>query len=156
MSRIRTIKPELWTSEQVSSCSLQARLLFIGMWNFCDDNGVHHASCKRLKMEVFPGDNFTEKNISDWIKELIQNRLVMEYEKEGKSYWIVTGWKKHQRIERPTYRYPLPKTELENIDDPSVSAQRIFPDNSYKTQQIPQDLLPPEWNGMERIGKEKI
>ena len=41
MARIRTIKPEFWTSEQVVDCSPTARLLFIGLWNFCDDGGVH-------------------------------------------------------------------------------------------------------------------
>ena len=54
MSRIRTVKPEFWTSEQIIACSPIARLLFIGLWNFCDDNGVHPASYIRLKAEVFP------------------------------------------------------------------------------------------------------
>ena len=56
MSRIRTVKPEFWTSEQIIACSPIARLLFIGLWNFCDDNGVHPASYIRLKAEVFPPD----------------------------------------------------------------------------------------------------
>lgn len=34
MARIRTIKPEFWTSEQVMGCAPLARLLFIGLWNF--------------------------------------------------------------------------------------------------------------------------
>jgi len=34
MARIRTIKPEFWTAEQVMELSRDARLLFIGMWNF--------------------------------------------------------------------------------------------------------------------------
>jgi hypothetical protein len=49
MARIRTVKPEFWTSEQVMELSPLARLAFIGMWNFCDDAGVHTASAKRLK-----------------------------------------------------------------------------------------------------------
>ena len=57
MARIRTIKPEFWTSDQVVECSFAARLLFIGMWNFCDDYGVHPASLRKLKMEIFPGDD---------------------------------------------------------------------------------------------------
>jgi hypothetical protein len=50
MARIRTVKPEFWTSEQVMNCSRDARLLFIGMWNFCDDGGNHPASAKTLKV----------------------------------------------------------------------------------------------------------
>ena len=63
MSRIRTVKPEFWASEQVISCSPLSRLLFIGLWNFCDDNGVHQASYIRIKAEVFPADNFDIKEI---------------------------------------------------------------------------------------------
>ena len=48
MARIRSIKPQFWTSEQIADCSSNARLLFIGLWNFCDDCGVHPASPARL------------------------------------------------------------------------------------------------------------
>lgn len=61
MARIRTIKPEFWTSEQVMNCSRDARLLFIGLWNFCDDYGRHPANSKQLKALIFPDDNLSEK-----------------------------------------------------------------------------------------------
>ena len=92
MSRIRTVKPEFWVSEQVVSCSLYARLLFIGLWNFCDDHGIHPASYVRLKAEVFPVDSFSIEEIKRWIAELISNGLVREYAVESKTYWLVTGW----------------------------------------------------------------
>jgi len=63
MARIRSIKPQFWTSEQIADCSPNARLLFIGLWNFCDDYGVHPASPARLKMEVFPNDAFSKPDI---------------------------------------------------------------------------------------------
>lgn len=102
MARMRTIKPEFFTSEQIVDCSVSARLLFIGLWCFCDDGGVHPASERRLKMEVFPADNV---DVAPLIKELIGKRLVVEYEADGQRYWQVTGWK-HQKIDRPTYRWP--------------------------------------------------
>lgn len=49
MARIRTIKPEFWTAEQVMELSRDARLLFIGMWNFCDDAGVHQRHTRRSR-----------------------------------------------------------------------------------------------------------
>jgi len=79
MSRIRTIKPEFWISEQVMSCSHSARLLFIGLWNFCDDGGVHPANLRKLKAEVFPGDDVTLSDVDGWMKELIEQRLVAEF-----------------------------------------------------------------------------
>ena len=44
MARIRTIKPEFWTDEKVVTLPFEARLLFIGMWNFCDDEGYRGSS----------------------------------------------------------------------------------------------------------------
>ncbi len=93
MARIRTIKPEFWTSEQIVECSTIARLMFIGMWNFCDDAGNHPASFKTLKMEVFPGDDITVSQIEDCVKELIRNDLIIECDGgNGRKYWYVEGW----------------------------------------------------------------
>ena len=92
MARIRSIKPEFWTSEQIAECSPNVRLLFIGMWNFCDDYGVHPASEMRLKMEVFPSDSFSKDDIRRMIDELLANGLLAEYEVDGNpvlvGYWM--------------------------------------------------------------------
>jgi len=117
VARIRTIKPEFWTSEQIVECSRDARLLFIGLWNFCDDAGRHPASLKRIKMEIFPGDEITSSNIRRMIDELINNELLLEYQNDGMSYWQVTGWK-HQKIDRPTIKYPDPFDERSTNDHP--------------------------------------
>lgn len=115
MARIRTIKPEFFTSEQVAECSPNARLLFVGMWVFCDDQGVHPASNARLKMEVFPGDDFTRDDIGAMVNELVSAGLLTEYEVDGQKYWLVTGWK-HQKIDKPSKKYPLPASD----DSPRV------------------------------------
>jgi hypothetical protein len=121
MARIRTVKPEFFTSEQVADCSPTARLLFIGMWCFCDDGGVHPASLKRLKMEIFPGDNISEIEIGEFIKELLKAKLLEEYQAfDGKTYWAVTGWS-HQKIEKPTFRHPQNSTTIRRpLDDSSA------------------------------------
>jgi hypothetical protein len=105
MARIRSIKPEFWTSEQVMECSRDARLLFIGMWNFCDDGGNHPASAITLKAEVLPGDDVSATLVMQWIDELIEKQLLAEYEANGREFWHVTGWY-HQRIDQPTLRHP--------------------------------------------------
>lgn len=120
MSRIRTIKPEFWVSEQVILCSPLARLLFIGMWNFCDDSGIHPASCIRLKAEVFPGDTISPDEIRRLVDELLSNGLLDEYRVDDKAYWQVTGWE-HQKIDKANYKYPnkfgvIPSRDSENAD----------------------------------------
>lgn len=154
MSRIRTVKPEFWTSEQVISCSPIARLLFIGLWSFCDDNGVHPASYIRLKAEVFPADSFNTHEIKQWISELINNKLIREYMIDAKAYWIVTGWKQHQRIDKPTYRHPLPQLILQKIEDHSTITPIILEDLSVNNHRIIDDASATECNGKEGKGED--
>lgn len=154
MSRIRTIKPEFWVSEQVLACSLNARLLFIGLWNFCDDHGIHPASHVRLKAEVFPGDNFSIAEIKNWINELVKKDLVQEYVVNNSSYWVVTGWKKHQRIDKPTFRYPLPQPTLQKIDDYSANPTIMLENFSMSSCQIGNETSATERNGKEGNGED--
>ena len=137
MARIRSIKPEFCTSDQIVECSTNARLLFVQMWMFCDDNGVHPASTKRLKMECFPADPFTDAQMTAMVKELLDNGLLREYSVKSDRYWIVTGWEKHQKIDRPNPKFPLP------LDDGSSNDRRMIVEPS-----------PPEGKGREWKGKE--
>jgi hypothetical protein len=129
MPRIRTIKPEFWTSEQVAECSPNARLLFIGLWNFCDDGGVHPANAMRAKMQVFPADGFSKSDIQAMIDELVDAGLLVEYEVDGKAYWRVTGWK-HQKIDQPTYRHPQPNGDLPSTPNRRRTPDECSPNNS--------------------------
>lgn len=114
MARIRTIKPEFWTSEQVMECSTNARLLFIGLWNFADDCGRMVDSPKTIKAQIFPGDDISSENVRGLIDELSSNGLARRYVVDGKAYLLVTGWK-HQKIDRPQPpRYPAPIGEIED------------------------------------------
>lgn len=86
--------------------SRDARLGYLGMWNFCDDGGNHPASAKTLKAEVFPSDDdLTSVGVQALVDEMLTQGLIAVYEAGGKSYWHVTGWH-HQRIEKPTYKHP--------------------------------------------------
>jgi hypothetical protein len=134
MPRIRTVKPDFWMSEQVGKCSIPARLLFIGLWNYCDDQGIHPASFYRLRLEIFAGDNFTDKDISQLISELLNAGLLIEYEAKNKIYWKVTGWH-HQKINRPNAKFP-------DLSD-SCKIIRGFSDNSMSTHGI---LMESSWN----------
>ena len=134
MSRIRTIKPEFWTSAQVLECSTNVRLLFLGLWNFCDDKGRHPASPKQVKAEVFPADPFTMDEIQTMLDELAQNDLIRFYVHENTTYFYVTGWK-HQRIDKPQDpKYPDP------FDEHSQSIPRTIPPDTILSDRILKDI----------------
>ena len=99
MARIRTIKPDFWTDDALTECSVSARLLFIGTWTFADDNGNIERSAKQLKCKIFPADIFP---VEPLIQELIRENLLQEYEVNGKKYLHIRTFKLHQIINRPS------------------------------------------------------
>jgi hypothetical protein len=135
MARKRTLSPEFHTSDQVVQMSIPARLLFAGMWNFCDDGGVHPASTRRLKMEVYPAEAFTDAEIRGMVEEMKAavdengTPLLMEYEAKGKTFWYVTGWDRWQKPDKPCFRYPQPK-EGGEFGDSYPNGRRAFDDSS--------------------------
>ena len=106
MARIRTIKPEIWTDEKLTECSLSARLLFIGMLNFADDNGNQAYSAKRIKMQVFPADSIDTQPL---LNELLTQGVIIEYSVSDEKFLHIKGFRTHQVINRPSStRIPQP------------------------------------------------
>ncbi|WP_207458635.1 hypothetical protein [Azospirillum sp. SYSU D00513] len=158
MSRIRTVKPDFWTSEQVVSCTFMARLLFIGLWNFCDDSGVHSDSPMRIKMEVFPADDIAAAEVAGLVDELVGAGLLERYSVGAASYLRVTGWKKHQKIDKPHYRHPLPNGETPPMPSRvnggnSTNGSRPVPDHSKTVRRTLDDRSPAEWKGVPSQGE---
>jgi hypothetical protein len=107
MARIRTIKPEFWSDEKLSECSLSARLLFIGIWTYADDEGRMEYQPARIRMQVFPCGSVSQKSVNEYLGELTERSLIRVYVVDGKQYLDVPNFAKHQKINRPTpSRFP--------------------------------------------------
>ena len=102
---------------------MSARLLFIGMLNFADDNGNMEASVRRIKMQVLPADNVDAEEL---VADLIAHGVLTEYSVNEKKYWHIKGFKKHQRINRPS-NSTIPQPPL---SEDSVSTHVALPDGS--------------------------
>lgn len=140
MPRIRTVKPEFWGSEDVWSLSRDARLMFIGLWNFADDEGIGNGNPKQIKVWIFPGDDDVgPAEIADWLAELATRDLITRYKAGGRAYYQIVNWKAHQRIDRPRpSKYPKPNDSTSArgvIDEPSTGARA-------PSSPLPSDPLP--------------
>lgn len=106
MARKRVIDPDFWLDEEVAKLSSYARLLYIGLWNLCDDNYATFPDRPDwIKIQVFP----YEQNISipDLLAELSTSTRIIPFESEGKKYYFIKNFFKHQRIDRPSKpKYP--------------------------------------------------
>lgn len=136
MARIRSIKPEFWTSEQVMECSPTTRLMFVGMWNFADDTGRLPYSPKTIKAQIFPGDSVSPDELAGMVAELSANGLLVQYTVDGKDYLQITGWH-HQKIDKPQKpKYPPPQECSTNVRR-MVATDRIGEDRKGKDSAAP-------------------
>lgn len=95
MARIRTIKPEFFTSEDVVSLSPLARLLYIALWCEADREGRFEWKPRTLKLRYLPGDNCDVEALAT---ELTDSGMVVLYEVEGKIYAEIPSFTRHQSI----------------------------------------------------------
>lgn len=92
MARIRTIKPEFFTSEDIVSLSAFARLLYIALWCEADREGRMVWKPKTFKMRYFPADDIDVQALCD---EITSAGLIKLY---GEGYAYVPAFHAHQHI----------------------------------------------------------
>jgi hypothetical protein len=95
MSRIRTIKPEFFTSEDITSLTPLARVFYIALWCEADREGRLDWKLGTLKMRYLPGDDCDVAALAD---ELTDAGLIVLYEVGGKRYAEIPTFKTHQVI----------------------------------------------------------
>lgn len=112
MARIRTIKPEFFSSERIAQLSRDARLTFIGLWTESDDYGVAEGNARVIKGHLWAfDDDVTPAVVERHIAEMLEDKprpLIQTFEADGRRYIHILGWP-HQKINRPSgKRNPSP------------------------------------------------
>jgi hypothetical protein len=113
MARNRMVKPEFWSDEKIGALSPVARLLFVGIWNFSDDEGKISGNMRFLKSSIFPYDKFA---VEKYAKELEVALLICPYITNRSQYYFVRNFNKHQRIDKP---------QPSRLPDPRLSDPRV-------------------------------
>lgn len=144
MARIRTIKPDFWDSPATGQASLRARLLFIAMWNWADDFGIGDAHAGRLWNFAFPNDRVNPADIPAVYAEVSNLFGVIFYEHEGRPYYYIPSWNKHQKIDRRS---------VQKVPYPDESAPALFP--AIPGPPNPADI-PPKSQRNQPVGTEEL
>ena len=146
--RIRSIKPEFWSSPDVAALSDADRLLFIGLWSYVDDHGRGRDDVALIVAALYPHDMVanpldTVAKVRDGLAKLSEANLILRYTVASRTYFLVTGWGKHQRVDKPkASRIPEP-TEEENGTFPQNDAIRESVANLRDDVATPRDTLAP-------------
>lgn len=127
--RIRTIRPEFYQSESVGSMAWKARLVFINLWSYVEDNGVNLDNPRLFRGQCMPYDDSVLDDIEDAFAELEQCGSIIRYERDGKRLLFVPGFEKWQNIQRPGTCHYLPP------DGWDKRGCKIIPDDSGQLQE---------------------
>lgn len=109
MAKIRGIKPDFWTDDDIVELSAHARLLYIGLWNFACDNGHVEDRPRQIKMRILPADDV---DVDALLDELTTGTRITR--SEG---WVtIPNLGEHQRIDK-RYFTTCPKPGCARPDD---------------------------------------
>lgn len=105
--RIRTIKPQIWESPEFRALDLFGRLLWIGIIQYVDDNGVGLDSPARIAATVFVDEaeadatgTAAKVDAALWIMSDLG--LIRRFAGNGKNFLEIVSFSAHQKIQRPT------------------------------------------------------
>lgn len=113
MARIRSMKPEFWSDQDITRLSRDVRLLYIALWNFADEEARMPGDPRLVKSWCFPlDDDVTATTVDEWLDQLEQAGKVLRYEIDGGKYLLLRNLGSHQKLDaRLTSRYPAPPAE---------------------------------------------
>lgn len=153
MPRIRTIKPTFWKDQKLGKLKRDVRLMYIGLWNLADDEGIVHGDAAIIKSELFPFDEDLRSGIiNEWIGQLTKARMIIPFTFNCESYYLVRTFKAHQTINKPQPS-KIPKGILDEVIEHSRS------DTEELTEHSGNDTVAfhtgREGNGRERKGVER-
>lgn len=100
MARIRSIKPEFWTDATMVALPFEARLFFIGLWNFADDSGRFEDEPARLRLQILPDDSVDAEGLLALLEAA--GRIELCLDEEGARFWRICHFQDHQKIDHPT------------------------------------------------------
>lgn len=144
MARKRIIDPDFWLKEDITSCSYETRLFYIGTWNFSDDYGVIEDSIPKLKAQIFPYDPL---DVTPLRAKLVEIGKLIPFEADGKRWLYIKNFLEWQKVEKPSLkRNPSPPDnllvgeELGSSNQPVGSEVKLSKEKLREVKYIPEDL----------------
>lgn len=142
MARIRSVKPEYWLDRKLArGLSRDARLLYIGLWNYADEHSRLHGDPSVIKGQIFPyDDDLMPKEIESLLDELAGLGRICLYDHEGDPFIFLPKLGKHQRLDtaKVESRLPEPPDPSTPPPDPKPPTSQAHSENGAdRSEKIP-------------------
>ncbi len=133
MGRIRTVKPELFSHEDLYDAEVETglplRLSFIGLFTVADREGRFKWRPRTLKLDVLPHDQIDFSKVLD---ALSARGIVISYEVDGERYGFIPSFLKHQVINQREAQSTIPAPQEHARTGVHVHARADDGDEQYK------------------------
>lgn len=119
MPRIRYLKPEFFSDEDLGELSFQTRITFEGLWCYADKEGRLEDRPKFLKAMIFPYDDIDMEVELGLLSQAKSNGMpfIQRYKNGNGKYIQIIQWQKHQKPHH---------TEKESIFPPPTKILPIY------------------------------
>lgn len=102
MARIRSVSPDLRTSETAAAWPREARYAWVLLWGYLDDYGRGLDNPKVIAADCFPLDDDVDADVMDaWLVQFQQAGAVCRYIQDGKRYLHCLNWSEYQKPQHP-------------------------------------------------------
>ena len=102
----RIIREGITTSEALAMVSFEAECLFYRLMVVADDFGAFDGRAVIVRAKCLPLRDSTVAQVGEWLRELAEHSLIVQYESEGKPYLAIPKFR--QRTRANSAKYPLP------------------------------------------------
>ena len=143
----RMLRAAFFHDEKINKLSIHAQKLFQGLWCFSDDAGICQNSLPVIRGNIFPFDDFTLKQIENWLAEIQAQGLIISIIIDEKPFFYIKNWQKHQAVPFPRKSISFLKGEW--VEDASISSKKSYKlsgkfwkilENSGTFQKIPAEI----------------
>ena len=132
------------------SLPISARLTFIGLWSYVDDNGVGDARVSSIVGDLYADDmardpQETLKRVSGDLQTLENVGLIVSYSDKNhpnRSLIFIRNWTRHQVVNRPSKGngYPLPSDDELSLPAETSELDKHSGDTQETLMRIPETL----------------
>lgn len=140
------MKPQFWRSPDVMALDTFGKLLYIGLWNFSDDDGRGLYDPTVIAADILLGEYAADPvgvtaAVDAAFQAYVSRGMVSLYEVAGRMYYQINAWHEHQRVNRPVpSKIPAPDQGEPVIHgvltESSMSAHRGSDDSSVKAHGV--------------------
>lgn len=127
--RARTIKPEILADEKTAMLNHLEWRLFVSVWLIADDYGNLRGEPALIRAHTLWAADSSITSVAAALETLASVSLLSRYSVRGQSYFHITNWERHQRIDRPSKPQMPGQDEADGIvvngatqTNPSVAA----------------------------------